>query len=64
MLAPATQPTFTVAGNRLTMLDTGPRRIEALIALIKGAQTSLRFLYYIYVDDRTGTRVREARAER
>ena len=60
MLAPATQPTFTVDGNRLTMLDTGPRRIEALIALIEGARTSLRFLYYIYVDDRTGTRVRDA----
>jgi cardiolipin synthase len=36
------------------LLDTGPRRLDALIALIDGATTSLRLLYYIYADDRTG----------
>ena len=28
------QPTFAVDGNRLTLLDTGPRRLDALLALI------------------------------
>ncbi|MGH6612851.1 phospholipase D-like domain-containing protein [Sphingomonas sp.] len=60
MIDPPEQPCFTVEGNRLTMLDTGPRRIEALIALIDGAQHSLRVLYYIYVDDAAGARVRGA----
>ena len=34
MDAPALQPTFAVDGNRLTLLDTGPRRLDALLALI------------------------------
>jgi cardiolipin synthase len=57
MHAPAAQPTFTVDGNRLTLLDTGPRRLEALVALIEGARTSLRIIYYIYRDDESGRRV-------
>ncbi len=60
MIDPPEQPSFTVDGNRLTMLDTGPRRIEALIALIDGARHTLRVLYYIYVDDAAGARVRDA----
>ncbi len=60
MQAPALQPTFVVAGNALTLLDTGPRRLETLIALIDGAQVSLRIIYYIYVDDRAGEAVRAA----
>lgn len=54
------QPTFTVAGNRLTLLDTGPRRLERLVALIDGAEHSLRIIYYIYVDDAAGRHVRDA----
>ena len=57
---PPEQPTFMVADNRLTLLDTGPRRFDALIALIDGAQTSVRLLFYIYVDDRAGDAVRQA----
>ena len=34
-----------VAGNRLTLLPDGPKRLEALIALIDGAQESRRSLY-------------------
>ena len=49
-----------VAGNRLTLLADGPERLEALIALIDGAQESLRVLYYIWVDDEAGRRVRDA----
>ena len=54
-----TQP-MEVAGNRLTLLPDGPERLEALIALIDGAKESLRVLYYIWVDDATGRRVRDA----
>lgn len=57
---PPEQPWFTVDGNRMQLLDTGPRRLEALIALIDGAQTSLRILFYIYTDDVAGRRVRDA----
>ncbi len=57
---PPVQPTFDIDGNRMTMLDTGPRRLDALIALIDGAAHSLRMIYYIYVDDEAGARVRQA----
>ena len=60
MAEPPPQTTFTVEGNRLTLLDTGPRRLEALIGLIEGAERSLRILFYIYVDDRVGRQVRDA----
>ena len=49
-----------VGGNRLTLLPDGPERLEALIALIEGAKESLRVLYYIWADDGTGRRVRDA----
>lgn len=49
-----------VAGNRLTLLADGPERLEALLALIEGAQHSLRILYYIWVDDPVGRSVRDA----
>jgi cardiolipin synthase len=52
--------TFSVAENRLTLLTHGPERLDALVALIDGAQTSLRLLYYIYSGDASGTRVRDA----
>jgi len=58
----APQPTFTVDGNRLTLLDTGPRRLDGLLALIGRARRSLRILYYIYADDATGRRVNDALA--
>lgn len=57
---PPPQPVFAVDGNRLTLLDTGPRRLDALLALIEGARHSLRLLYYIYTDDGVGERVRAA----
>ncbi|HEX8480628.1 MAG TPA: phospholipase D-like domain-containing protein [Allosphingosinicella sp.] len=49
-----------VAGNRLTLLADGPERLEALLELIGGASESLRFLYYMFMDDRSGTIVRDA----
>ena len=63
MDAPARQPTFTVDGNRLTLLDTGPRRLDAVLALIARARTSLRMIFYIYADDATGRRVNAALIE-
>ncbi len=49
-----------VAGNRLTLHEEGPERLAALIALIDGAEESLRILYYIWTDDEAGRRVRDA----
>jgi len=49
-----------VDGNKLTVLTRGAERFDALIALIEGARTSLRLLYYIFADDAAGRRVREA----
>jgi cardiolipin synthase len=49
-----------VAGNRLTLLPDGPDRLDALLALIDSAQESLRILYYIFKDDESGRRVRDA----
>lgn len=60
MDASPSHPGFTVDGNRLTLLDAGPARLEALIALIAGARRSLRILYYIYADDQAGRRVSAA----
>ena len=57
-------PSFTqvtkVDGNRLTFLPDGPDRLEALVALIDGAKSSLRLLYYIFAADASGDRVRDA----
>ncbi len=49
-----------VAGNRLTLLADGPERLHALLDLIGGAKESLRFLYYMFMDDSSGARVRDA----
>ena len=49
-----------VAGNRLTLLAEGPQRLAALLELIDSAKDSLRFLYYMFMDDSSGTRVRDA----
>lgn len=59
---PAHEPAVAteVGGNRLTLLPEGPERLDALIALIEEARHSLRFLYYMFLDDAAGTRVRDA----
>jgi cardiolipin synthase len=56
-------PPIEVAGNRLTLVSDGPERLEALIALIDGARESLRILYYIWLNDDAGRRVRDALVE-
>lgn len=45
---------------RLALIADGPARLEALIALIDGARERLRILYYIFSEDASGHRVREA----
>ncbi|MBA3677853.1 MAG: phosphatidylserine/phosphatidylglycerophosphate/cardiolipin synthase family protein [Sphingosinicella sp.] len=49
-----------VDGNRLTLLADGPERLDALVALIDGAERTLRLLYYMFDADHSGTRVRDA----
>ncbi len=60
MTAPFQANDLIVDDNRLTLLTQGPDRLAALIALIDGAQTSLRLLYYIYRGDVSGTLIRSA----
>lgn len=60
MAEPPEQPVFVVSGNALQLLDTGPRRLAALLDLIGGAERTLRVLYYIYEDDSAGRAVRDA----
>ncbi|WP_375427581.1 phosphatidylserine/phosphatidylglycerophosphate/cardiolipin synthase family protein [uncultured Sphingomonas sp.] len=57
---PPAQPRFAVGDDRLTLLDTGPRRFAAMLDLIGNAKRSLRLLYYIYADDASGRRINEA----
>jgi cardiolipin synthase A/B len=57
---PALTVTADVDGNLLTLLTEGPERLEALIGLIEGAQETLRVLYYMFLDDQAGRRVRDA----
>ena len=52
--------TAEVAGHRLTLLADGPERLEAVLRLIADAKESLRFLYYMFLDDAAGTQVRDA----
>ena len=51
---------FTIDGNRLELLEEGPERLAELLALIDGAERSLRLLYYIYADDEAGRAVNAA----
>ena len=56
---PAPRPPV-VDGNRLTLLTAGPERLEAVLGLIDGAKHSLRLLYYTFLADRSGQRVKQA----
>lgn len=56
----AAAPSATVDGNHLTLLPDGPERLEALLGLINSAQATLRVLYYMFEDDRCGSRVADA----
>lgn len=54
------EPSFTIDGDTLRLITEGPERLDALLDLIAGAERSLRIIYYIYVDDDAGAKVRQA----
>ncbi|MEO5494020.1 MAG: phosphatidylserine/phosphatidylglycerophosphate/cardiolipin synthase family protein [Sphingomonas sp.] len=56
----AEQTSFTIGDDTLRLITEGPERLTALLDLIAGATQSLRILYYIYVDDEAGAKVRAA----
>ena len=51
---------FEVEGNRLTLLVEPDDRLYGLLALIDGAERTLRLLYYTFAGDGAGARVRDA----
>jgi cardiolipin synthase len=58
--AEKTGRSVTVDGNRLSFFPGGPERLEALIALIDNAQTSVRLLYYIFLPGTVAERIKAA----
>jgi cardiolipin synthase len=58
----ADYPAFavTAAGHSLTFYPGGAARLDALVALIADAQTSVQAFYYLFDSDGTGTAVRDA----
>ncbi|WP_299420627.1 phosphatidylserine/phosphatidylglycerophosphate/cardiolipin synthase family protein [Sphingomonas bacterium] len=54
------EPSFHIDGDTLRLIAGGPERLTALLDLIAGAERSLRIIYYIYVDDEAGAKVRAA----
>ena len=55
-------PPFTVEaqGLSLAFYPGGRERLEALLELIRGAQTGLKIVFYIFATDESGVRVRDA----
>ena len=51
---------FTVTGHDLHLLHTPEDRLQAVLALIGSAQTSVRMFFYMFGDDATGCEVRDA----
>jgi len=54
------EPSFRIGDDTLRLITEGPERLSALLDLIASATRSLRILYYIYVDDDAGAKVRAA----
>ena len=50
----------TAAGHDFIFYPHGQDRLKALIALIDGAQASLKIFYYLFDSDTSGTMVRDA----
>ena len=51
---------ITSQNQQLTFLCDGGGRLQALLDLIDGAKQSLRLCFYIFAEDKTATRVRDA----
>lgn len=62
-MADVEQPLYPlpdVDGHRFELLPDGHARLDALVALIDGAQQSIKLLYYIFLEDPASIRVRDA----
>ncbi len=59
---PPTPITADIAATRLTVVQGGAERLALLLAMINAAQASIRFLMYMFLDDATGRKVRDALA--
>jgi cardiolipin synthase len=53
----------SVDGNSLELVETGAGRLEAILELIRGAEHSVRLLFYIFGIDASSIAVRDALAE-
>ena len=53
----------TVDGNRLELIESGAGRMAAILGMIRGAERSVRLLYYIFGTDASSTAVRDALVE-
>ena len=51
-----------IAGTRLSIIEGGPERLKALLALIDGAERTVRLLFYMFSGDAAGEAVRDALA--
>lgn len=49
-----------IEGNRLVLIEEGPRRLSTLLDLIDGAQDSLCLYFYIFAADPVAEQVRDA----
>jgi len=52
-----------VEGSRLELIENGVARLEELLRIIEQAKESLRLIFYIFDDDNSGRRVRDALVE-
>lgn len=52
--------TATIGETEIRLIADGPERLTELLGLIDSATRSLRMLFYIFRDDRSGTMVRDA----
>lgn len=52
-----------VEGNRLELIESGAARLKELLAIIASAEESLRLIFYIFHNDESGQRVRDALVE-
>lgn len=49
-----------IAGTRLSLVESGPERLETMLRLIDEAQDSVRLLFYMFSGDGAGNAVRNA----
>ena len=53
----------TIDGNNLELLESGRARLNAILDLIGSAKQSLRLLFYMFIADSAGQKVRDALTE-